>query len=184
MDIDQSLNLKRDNWLDTASIAVTTVLFALLIVLVSAQVLIRVFSLPITATWTEPISRFLFIVGTYFGAAIASRNDEHVRLTLVREKLLAGNEKAKQALDVITGVIVVAFLLIALFASYRATINGWQTKALGGAVSLTAGHIYLGITLGFCLLSIFEIQNVVASLRNVAGSSTVGGETPSPRGDS
>lgn len=184
MDIDQSLNLKRDNWLDTVSILVATTMFALLIVLVSVQVLIRVFSLPITATWTEPISRFLFIVGTYFGAAVASRNDEHVRLTLVREKLLAGNEKAKQVLDVVTGMIIVAFLLIALVASYRAMMNGWQTKALGGAVALTAGHIYLGITLGFGLLSIFEIQNVVIAVRNIAGSRAVGGEAPSPRGDS
>lgn len=184
MDIDQSLNLKRDNWLDTVSIVAATVMFALLIVLVSIQVIIRVFSLPVTATWTEPISRFLFIVGTYFGAAVASRNDEHVRLTLVREKLLEGNEKAKQALDVITGIIIVAFLLIALVASYRAMMNGWQTKALGGAVALTAGHIYLGITLGFCLLSIFEIQNIVTAVRSIASSKTVGGDAPSPRGDS
>lgn len=184
MDIDQSLDLKRDNWLDTLSITVATVMFALLIVLVSAQVLIRVFSLPVTATWTEPISRFLFIVGTYFGAAVASRNNEHVRLTLVREKLLAGNERAKRALDAITGVIIVAFLLVALYASFRAMLRGWETKALGGAVSLTAGHIYLGITLGFCLLTIFELQNVAAALKGLAHGNAVGGETPSPRGES
>ncbi|QLG61063.1 TRAP transporter small permease [Halorarum salinum] len=144
-------------------------MFTLLIILVSLQVVLRTFNIPITATWTEPIARYLFIVGTYFGAAVASRNNEHVRLTLVRQKVLAGRKRAQSVLDIVTVLSVLVFVVVAIWTLYLATIHGWDTKALGGVTTLTAGHIYLGILLGFGLMAVFEIQNLLAALENLLG---------------
>lgn len=170
MEIDQRLNLKEENKLDSLSILLSTVMFTLLIVLVSAQVLMRIFNLPITAVWTEPIARYMFIVGTYVGAAVASRNNEHVRLTLIRERLLSGRERAQFVLDVVSVLAVLAFVAVALWALAQAAIQGWNTKALGGIATLTAGHIYMGIFAGFSLMAVFEIQNLIAAVEGVFGS--------------
>lgn len=172
MEIDQTLDLKRENKLDTAAIVVPTVMFTLLIVLVGAQVVVRVANVPITITWTEPIARFMFIVGTYFGAAVASRNNEHVRLTLVRERLLEGRPRAQRVLDVVTALAVLLFIGVALWSLYQATMSGWDTKALGGATTLTSGHIYLGILLGFGLMGVFEVQNLATAVRSLYTDTT------------
>lgn len=169
MEIDQTLDLKQENKLDRLMIVVSTVMFTLIIVFVSLQVVLRTFNIPITATWTEPISRVMFIVGTYFGAAIASRNNEHVRLTLVRENLLGDRKRAQLVLDIITALCMLLFIAVAVWAVYFATVQGWETRALGGSTTLTAGHIYLGIAFGFTFMGIFELQNLLMAVEELLG---------------
>lgn len=170
MEIDQTLDLKRENLLDRVTLTLTTVMFALLIVLVSLQVVLRVANVPVTVTWTEPIARVLFIVGSYFGAAVASRNLEHVRLTLVREQLLSGRQRAQAVLDVITYVAMLAFVAVALWSLYAATNQGWDTNALGGVTALKAGHIYLGMFLGFVCVGVYELQNLANAVRTLVSA--------------
>lgn len=172
MEINQTLDLKRENLFDSITLILMTVMFTLLIILVSVQVLIRVTNAPITATWTEPIARTLFIVGSYFGAAVASRNLEHVRLTLVRERALSGHKRAQTVLDIVTYMAMLLFVTIALWSLYNAVIQGWDTNALGGVSALKAGHIYLGILLGFACIGVFELQNLVTAIRDFVGAST------------
>lgn len=169
MEIDQTLDLKQENKFDRFMIIVSTVMFTLIIIFVSFQVILRTFNIPLTATWTEPISRVMFIVGTYFGAAIASRNNEHVRLTLARENLLGGHKRAQLVLDIITALCMLLFIVVAMWAVYYAAIQGWETRALGGSTTLTVGHIYLGIALGFTFMGIFEFQNLVAAVEELLG---------------
>ncbi|WP_135304907.1 TRAP transporter small permease [Haloarcula amylovorans] len=165
MEIDQNLNPKRENLLDSVTLTLTTVIFTLLIALVSLQVIFRVTNAPITATWTEPIARILFIVGSYFGAAVASRNLEHVRLTLIRERLLSDHKRVQALLDIVTYLVILLFVGVAIWSLYNATIQGWDTSALGGLNALKAGHIYLGILLGFVCVGVFELQNLATAIR-------------------
>lgn len=173
MEINQTLDLKRDTILDRITLVLTTVMFTLLIVLVTVQTFFRVMDIPFTATWTEPIARFLFIVGSYFGAAVASRNLEHVRLTLIRERFLARRKYAQAALDIVTCLGMLLFITIAMWSLYNATVQGWDTQALGGFDALRAGHIYLGMLLGFLCMGIFELQNLVGTIRDLVSASSV-----------
>lgn len=158
MDIEQTLDVKKENWLDLITVYLGTIMFGLLIIIVSIQVLIRVFNLPVTALWTEPVSRYLFIAGTFIGAAVASRNNEHIKLTLIVDRLLAEEGLARRAIDIVVFIVVVSFLIVAVYGTGRAAIDNWNTRALGGVVTITTGYIYSVMAFGFIAMVIYEVQ--------------------------
>lgn len=158
MEIDQSLNLKQDTLLDSIVLYVATGLFALTIVLATVQVVVRTFNLPIQAQWTEPAARFVLIVATYFGAATASRNGEHIKMGLLLDKLEERHETVRNAFDFISFVVVVLFLLWTLRGTFTSAFNNWNTT-LGGVGFVTSGRLYLGISLGLALMLLYEVAN-------------------------
>lgn len=167
MEIDQSLGLKRDTVFDAAVLYTATALFTLTIVLTVAQVTVRVFNLG-TLHWTEPVARFILIVGTFFGAAVATRNHEHIKINLLLDKLTQDRPALRLVLDSIVGIVVVLFVLIAVRSTAGAAIANWHTS-IGGTAVITSGVIYLGISIGLGLMLVYEVTNLSESLRGLAG---------------
>lgn len=167
MEIDQSLGLKRDTVFDAVVLYIATALFTLTIVLTVAQVTVRVFDLG-TLHWTEPVARFILIVGTFFGAAVATRNHEHIKINLLLDKLTQDRPVLRLVLDSIVGIIVVLFVLIAVRSTAGAAMNNWNTS-IGGTRVITSGMIYLGITVGLGLMLVYEVVNLSESLRGLIG---------------
>lgn len=178
MEIDQSLGLKRDNVFDAAVLYTATALFTLTIVLTVVQVTVRVFNLG-TLHWTEPVARFILIVGTFFGAAVATRNHEHIKINLLLDKLTEARPSLRLVLDSIVGIIVVLFVLIAVRSTAGAAINNWNTS-IGGTAVITSGMIYLGIAIGLGLMLIYEVANLSESVRGLTGDES---QRPAKRSD-
>lgn len=167
MEIDQSLGLRRDNVFDAVVLYTATGLFALTIVLTVAQVAVRVFNLG-TLHWTEPIARFVLIIGTYFGAAVATRNREHIKIDLVLEKLTENRPDVRRILDSLVAISVVLFVVVAFRSTAGATVANWTTS-IGGTAVITSGMIYLGITVGLGLMLLYELVNLRDSIRALLG---------------
>lgn len=157
MEVDQSLDISQESLFDRLVLYLASGMFALMIVLATIQVLIRTFDLPVVAQWTEPAARFTLIVATFFGAAVASRNREHIRMTFVLNKLEERQPALKRSFDLISSVIVVAFVLFALMGTVPATINNWGSN-LGGVRFVTSGMLYLGISVGLVCMLVYELQ--------------------------
>lgn len=158
MEIDQSLGLKQNNAFDSIVLYTATALFALTIVFTILQVTVRTFGLG-AFTWTEPFGRFTLIIGTFFGAAVATRNHEHIKIDLVLDKLTQGRPLLRRIFDSIVGIIVVIFALIAFRSTIGAAANNWTTS-IGGVSGVTSGMIYLGISIGLGLMLLYEVINL------------------------
>ncbi|SEH50178.1 TRAP-type C4-dicarboxylate transport system, small permease component [Halopenitus malekzadehii] len=156
MEIDQSLGIKRQTTFDTIVLVGTVGMFATLIVLASSQVLVRNLNLPISLPWTEPTSRYLLIVATYFGAAVASRNDEHVRMSYLLEKLERRAPRVTRWVDVINTTVVVAFVGFIAYGTLLSMSANWNSD-IGGIGFLTSGYVYLGIALGLGSMLVYEL---------------------------
>ena len=157
MEVDQSLDLSRESLFDRLVLYLAAGMFALMIVLATIQVLIRTLDLPVVAQWTEPAARFTLIVATFFGAAVASRNREHIRLTFVLDKLEERNSTVRRSFDLISSVVVVVFILFALVGTVAATITNWESN-LGGVGFVTSGMLYLGISAGLACMLVYELR--------------------------
>lgn len=167
MEIDQSLGLKRDNIFDTVVLYTATALFALAIVFTIIQVTVRTFGLG-TFAWTEPFGRFTLIIGTFFGAAVATRNREHIKIDLVLDKLTQGRPLLRRILDSIVGIVVVTFALIAFRSTIGAAANNWTTS-IGGVSGVTSGMIYLGISIGLGIMLLYEVINLYEASTDTNG---------------
>lgn len=173
MEIDQSLNLKRQSTFDKVVLYSATLLFTSTIALVILQVFVRVLGLPTLGFlhWTQPAARYGIIIVTYFGAAVALRNNEHISIRFLLDKLSERNQKFAEALHVIVELIVIGFLAVALRGTLGMTIGSWTTS-IGGIGFVTTGHVALGITLGLSLMFIYSVQGLVSSVRTVLTDET------------
>jgi TRAP-type transport system small permease protein len=168
MEIDQSLGLKRDNTFDAVILYTATALFALTIVLTILQVAVRTLGIG-GLHWTEPVARFILIIGTYFGAAVATRNREHIKIDLVLERLTEDRPNVRRGLNALVAIAVVLFVVVALRSTIGATIANWTTS-IGGAALITSGMIYLGISVGLGLMLVYELINLRESVLNFLGN--------------
>ena len=170
MEFDQSLGLKRETTFDAIILYVATGLFALTIVLATIQVIVRVFGIGIFGAmhWTEPAARFILIVATYWGAAVASRNDEHIRMNYVLDKLEENHPKVRSGFEVVVAIVVIAFVAIALRGTVGSAYANWHTS-IGGIGFITSGVIYLGIAIGLAVMLYYEGANLFERFRIVTG---------------
>ena len=167
MNIDQSLDVKTDTLLDRAVLYTAVFLFTMTIVLVSIQVVLRY--VPIQFPWgylTEPLSRYTLIIGTYFGAAAAARNNEHISMYFVLERLGRSHPLVHAILQLFVSIIVLAFLLIATGASVFAATNNWGAN-FGGTYIVTVGEMMLLISIGLALYFLYSLVNLRDSVRSL-----------------
>lgn len=168
MEIDQSLDLKRDNLFDKIVLYAATGLFTLTIVLTTLQVFIRWLNLPTFGFlhWTEPAARFVLIVATYLGAAVAVRNNEHIAIRFLLDRLTNWKPRIGNTVKILGQLVVIAFLLIALWGTILTTIGDWTTS-IGGIGFVTSGHLYLGIAVGIALMLVYAVVGLVATVRGL-----------------
>jgi len=164
-EIDSTLDIKEDNIFDAILVAISTALFALTILLASTQVFVRNIPYVSGFTWTEPMARFILIIGTFIGGAVVTRNREHIKIDIVLNQVRAFSDKAYKVLVSINGLILSIFLIVAVYTTINATFVNWDTSLGGGQGYVTSGMLYLFITIGLVLTLIFEVINVVEDVR-------------------
>lgn len=184
MEVDQSLNLKTDTLFDRAVLSTATGLFALTIVLTTIQVFVRWLELPTFGFlhWTQPAAKFLLIVATYLGAAVAMRNDEHISIQFMLEWVEERHATLGRALDVFSDLVVVGFLGVALRATAMTAADSWTTS-IGGIGFVTSGYLYLGISVGVALTMLYAVADFVITVKQiVSGRDTHGQESERTEG--
>lgn len=161
MEIDQSIGLKKDTVFDKIILYTATVLFASSVVLATSQVLIRVLSIPVPggAWWTEPLARYTLIVGTFFGAAVASRNQEHISLELALDMIETRHPVLINGLKVIARIITIVFLIIASAAAIRATVTNVGV-GMAEIRAIPRSVMFGLIAISFVAMSLYEILNI------------------------
>lgn len=161
MDIDQSLSLKKDTWYDRLVLGIATFIFIMMLVLTTVQISIRVFNLPISggAWWTEPVARYCLMVGTYLGAAVASRNGEHIKMTIVSNRLNDHYPAAGRLVDILAQVLTIIFLVLLTYAGFLASLQNWNMP-MPSVSTVQQGWIYGPITSALAMMIFYELINL------------------------
>lgn len=169
MEIDQSLDLRTDTLLDRAVLYTATGLFTLTIVFTTVQVFVRWFNIPTFGFlhWTQPAAQFILIIATYLGAAVAIRNDEHISIEFLLERVEDRNTTVGRVLSLFRDLVVVVFLGIAFRATAVTAVDAWSTS-IGGIGFITSGYIYLGISVGIALTVLYALLDLAVTVKRLA----------------
>lgn len=138
-----------------------TLIFALIVVLVFVQVIVRILGIPesqIPSAALAPGARYLIIIGTYLGSIVATRNDQHIRLEIVLDRL-EKYERVYLAVILLGKVAVIGVLVVALSGTVPAISEEWQ-GTFGAIASISAGHLYLFISIGLFMMLVYELLNI------------------------
>lgn len=138
-----------------------TLIFALIVVLVFLQVIVRILGIPesqIPSAALAPGARYLIIIGTYLGSIVASRNDQHIRLEIVLDRL-EKYDRVYVAVILLGKAAVIGVLVVALSGTVPAISEEWQ-GTFGAIAAISAGHLYLFVSIGLFMMLVYELLNI------------------------
>lgn len=141
---------------------VTNVLMAVCLsgmaILVFLNVVLR-YAFDSGITWSEEMSRFLFVWLTFLGAIGALKDNSHLGVDMFIKKMpLVG----KKVAFVLSNLIVLYVLWLVLDGSWKSTMI--STKALSPAVGLPLSYIYgigIVVSIGMAIIVLFHIYQVL-----------------------
>jgi TRAP-type transport system small permease protein len=137
---------------------------AMMSILVFGNVVLRyVFNSGIT--WSEEMSRFLFIWMVFLGAIGALRDNDHLGVDILLKKLPLG---AKRVVFIISNLIVLYVLWLLLDGSWKITISNLHSAA--PATGLPLAYVYgIGIivSIGMGIIVMFNIYRALFQLEEL-----------------
>lgn len=143
-----------DNFLKLGAIACITGMVAVVILQVYARAL-----LPQVPSWTEELSRLLFIYTIGFAAGPAIREKAYVNVDIILAKL---SEKARGRLEVFMDILLLGFNVIFTFEAYKLLL------AVGGTTSAALiwpmESFYGGILIMALFVTIYLVLAIIDAL--------------------
>ena len=147
------------------------VLLAVMFVVTLFQVVARVI-LGISSVWSEELARFLYVCLVFVGAAPLIRDDEHIRVGVLTDRLTG---RPQSVMRLVTIFLTIPFIAIMTWGAWTNTVANWRTYAptLDG---LSIGYIYLVIWIAGLLMLWYLTVNLVRHLRALlCGNSAIPG---------
>jgi len=120
------------------------------------QVIARVI-LGISSVWSEELARFLYVWMVFLGAALITKDDEHIRVGVLTDRVRG---RTAAALKLLTILLTVPFIGIMTWGAWLNTRLNWNTFA-PTLDWLRIGYIYLVIFLCGLLMLWYLAVNLV-----------------------
>jgi len=138
----------------------TSFFFMMLIILLSTQVFFR-FVLNKNISWSEEVSRFVFVWAMYFGFALAANKDRHIRVVA---HLMYLPKRMQMILLTISDLLWVAYNILLIFMSFKYLFSMIEFPYYSQTIGINLFYIYLIVPIGFCLMTIRIVQNIFKRL--------------------
>ena len=138
----------------------------LMTIIVITQTLSRyLFKIPIF--WAEEFTRYLMIWGCFLGAALAIRDDEHISLSFLGERL---SKKIRSYIKMSIILLILFFLLIFLKEGFALLTK--QAKQLSPCMRMEMWIPFLALPIGGTLMFLeylFKLMYQIALVRKQKG---------------
>jgi TRAP-type C4-dicarboxylate transport system permease small subunit len=136
------------------------VLLAVMFLVTLFQVVARVV-LGISSVWSEELARFLYVCLVFVGAAPLIRDDEHIRVGVLTDRLTG---RPLTILRLLTILLTIPFIAVMTWGAWTNTVVNWRTYA-PTLDWLSIGYIYLVIWVTGLLMLWYLAVNLVRHTR-------------------
>ncbi len=142
-------------WFDRIIEAIVVAAFLIFVAVTFGQVVLRYgFGRPLT--WSEEVSRYLFVWVVFVGAGVAARYQGHIALDFLVSRFLPG---LRRGVAVVMGVLSLAMLLL-VFVWYGWALTQVSMRQESPATGVPVGYATLAIPVGGLLTALNTIRAV------------------------
>lgn len=138
-------------------------LVALLVLMVFA-VLWQVFSRYIAnnpSSWTEELSRYLFIWIGILGAAYAAGQQTHLAIDILPPKL---NPKNRMRLRIVINILIILFsLTVMVIGGGNLVYVNYELGQFSAALSVPLAFVYLIVPISGILVIVYKVNEIIHS---------------------
>ena len=111
--------------------------------------------------WLQEVTSTLFIYAIFFGAAVATRRNDHLYLTAVAEGLPG---KFRSAVEIFTRLVVLGVAVSFIVFGYLNFLRGFSSFRMPSLTPIAS--LYAAIPICGVLVAAFTIEQIVNGLRN------------------
>ncbi|WP_262366400.1 TRAP transporter large permease [Oceanobacillus profundus] len=142
--------------------------FLTFIILINLQVINR-YILPFIefaniTTWTEEVSRYIFIFVSFLGASLAIKKRDSIQVTALVDRLPSGLQKS---IHIANTIFMLYFSYMIVKYGYTLIMFQFETGQTTPALSLPMAIPYSAVPLGFLLMAIRLIQNLMQDTKHM-----------------
>lgn len=150
---------KLEEYMLCASLVLTTLI-------IFAQIIMRsVFNNSLT--WSEELTRYIFIWQIWLGVSIAQKEKQHIKVELLFN--FFKGERFRAAIDIVATLILIAFNIFLVVNGSELVRQMYVRNNVSGAMRLPLYIVYAVLPLSAFLLSLRLIGRVAADVRFLRG---------------
>lgn len=141
---------------DSVLLVAGALMFASMLLLAILQVFVRILA-PVTGfvlPWTEEAARFLLILTTFLGAAVAMRKNEHITISTIVDRL---KPKTKLFLEIVGLLLIIIFIVLTGQGSYI-MMQQTSISPTGSIPWLRIGQLYAIMTVAVIFIGIYALR--------------------------
>ncbi len=150
-----------------ASLVLTTLI-------IFSQVIMRsVFNSSLT--WSEELTRYIFIWQIWLGVSIAQKEKQHIRVELLFS--IVKSEKFKEVINIIATLIMIGFNIFLVIYGKNVVDQMIRRNTLSGAMRLPMWIVFLALPVSSAIFCLRLIGQIVEDVKALTGHNTEGGES-------
>jgi TRAP-type C4-dicarboxylate transport system permease small subunit len=111
--------------------------------------------------WLQEVTSTLFIYAIFFGAAVATRRNDHLYLTAIAEGL---HGASRIAVEIITRLVVLGVAISFIYFGYLNFLRGFSSFRMPSLTPIAS--LYAAIPICGLFVALFTIEQIVNGLRN------------------
>lgn len=151
---------KLEEYLLCASLVFTTLV-------IFAQIIMRsVFNSSLT--WSEELTRYIFIWQIWLGVSIAERDHEHIYLEIVNS--IVKSQKIKGAIKMIASIIMIAFNIFLVKYGFELVQQMITRGNVSGAMRMPMYYVYLALPVSSLILCLRLIGGLIQDIKLLFGA--------------
>ncbi len=121
-------------------------MFVAMVMVIFVQVIMR-YVFNNSLSWSEEFGKFMFVWLSWFGISIGARRNEHIRITMLLDRLPF---KASKALLIVAELIVIG--ICGITAYYGATLVVGQAMVRYAGIKISMSWGYLAVVVGCVMM--------------------------------
>ena len=111
--------------------------------------------------WLQEVTSTFFIYAIFFGAAVATRRNDHLYLTAIAESLQGAS---RIAVEIITRLVVLGVAISFVYFGYLNFLRGFSSFRMPSLTPIAS--LYAAIPICGVFVALFAIEQIVNGLRN------------------
>jgi TRAP-type C4-dicarboxylate transport system permease small subunit len=111
--------------------------------------------------WLQEVTSTLFIYAIFFGAAVATRRNDHLYLTAIAEAL---DGRARLVVEIIIRLVVLGVAISFIYFGYLNFLRGFSSFRMPSMTPIAS--LYAAIPICGVLVALFTVEQIVNGLQN------------------
>ena len=106
--------------------------------------------------WSEEVARFVFVWIVFLGAGTLFRDDEHIRISIVIDRL---GPVSGKILRIFSAALIIPFVVFMTWGAYKNMLRQWGTFA-PTVYWMRLGYVYLALVLSGIIMIGYLSRNL------------------------